>query len=136
MRCISGAKKLSVENTIEANGTVRMNGTSRRDAGFAGREGVRAVGRKRGRIENFVRRRERPIASGIARGSSRLSEGPFGRNDKRGVRVWITSIVSTLLFGRLTSDAKQKGDLQRDQPGRRSTSQHSQKGLRSENNNH
>jgi hypothetical protein len=85
---------LRVENTIEANGTVKINGTSRRDAGFAGREGVRAVGRRRGRIENLVRRKERPIASGIAKGSSRPREGPFGRREIRGVRVWITSVIS------------------------------------------
>ena len=87
MRCISGAKKLSVEKTIEANGTVRMNGTRRSEAGLAGSDGVTAVGRRRGRIENLVRRRERPIASGIASGSSSLRDGPLGRSDNNGVRV-------------------------------------------------
>jgi hypothetical protein len=107
VRYISGAKKLSVENTIEANGTVRINGTRRRDAGFAGRDGVMAVGRRRGRIENLVRRRERPIASGIASGSSSLRDGPFGRKDKRGVRVWITSTISSIPLSRLTGDTEQ-----------------------------
>ena len=92
---------------MEANGTVRMNGTRRRDAGFAGNDGVMAVGRRRGRIENLVRRRERPIASGIARGSSSLRDGPFGRKDKRGVRVWITSAISSDPFCRLTGDTEQ-----------------------------
>jgi len=86
-RYISGAKKLRVENTIEANGTVRMNGTRRREAGLEGREGVRAVGRSRGRIENLVRRRERPIASGIASGNSSPRDGPVGSRFRRGVRV-------------------------------------------------
>jgi hypothetical protein len=78
---------LSVENTIEANGTVRMNGTRRREAGFEGMEGVRAVGRSRGRIENLVRRSERPIASGIANGNSSPRDGPVGKNRRREVRV-------------------------------------------------
>jgi hypothetical protein len=59
-----------VENTSEANGTAKMNGTRRREAGEGGREGVMFVGRRRGRIENLVRRSVRPIASGIERGNS------------------------------------------------------------------
>jgi hypothetical protein len=82
---------LSVENTIEANGTAKMNGTRRSEAGLGGRDGVKAVGRRRGRMENWVRRSERPIASGMARGSSRPRDGPEGRSCRRGVRVWSTS---------------------------------------------
>ena len=99
VRWISGAKKLRVENTIDANGTVKMNGTSRREAGLAGKEGVRDVGRSRGRIENFVRSSERPIASGIASGNSRPREGPLGRSVRSGVRVCKTSTVSFRIRG-------------------------------------
>jgi hypothetical protein len=40
-----------------------------------------------GRMENWVRRRVRPIASGIARASSRAREGFLGRYFMREVRV-------------------------------------------------
>jgi hypothetical protein len=106
VRCISGSKKLRVENTIDANGTVRMNGTRRREAGLAGSVGVREVGRSKGRIENLVRRSERPIASGIANGNSSPSEGPLGRRDLMGVRVWSTSTFSVIFHFGLTGDAE------------------------------
>lgn len=93
VKCGSGEKRLIVEKTMEANGTVMITGTISKDAGVGGMEGVRAVGRMRGRTENLVRRRERPIASGMASASSSAKLGLDGSSWRSGVLVCNASMT-------------------------------------------
>lgn len=80
-----GEKKLVAEKMMDANGTARMKGVSMSEVGVRGREGFGAW--SRGTIEKRVRRSARPIASGMAIGSSTAREGREGRSWRRGVRV-------------------------------------------------
>jgi hypothetical protein len=84
-----GEKKLVAEKMMDANGTARMKGVSTSEVGVRGREGFGAC--RRGTIEKRVRRSARPIASGMARGSSTARDGRDGRSWRRGVRVWTMS---------------------------------------------
>ena len=83
---------MKVEKEILANGTARMNGVRRSEDGVAGSEVGRGL--RRGTMENRVRRRVRPIASGRERRSSSARVGRRGRRLAKGVRVWSVSGVS------------------------------------------
>ncbi len=81
---------MKVENEILANGTARMKGTNKSVVGVFGRteEGEW----RRGKMENLVKRRVRPIASGRDKRSSLPRVGLEGKKRRRGVRVCRASI--------------------------------------------
>lgn len=70
----------------EANGTAKIKGTKIKELGV-GRSVLEDEECKRGRTENRVRSRVRPIASGSARKSSNASDGLAGSIRRIGVRV-------------------------------------------------
>lgn len=70
----------------EANGTAKIKGTNIKELGVGGSV-LEDEECKRGRTENRVRSRVRPIASGSARGSSRARDGLAGSMRRIGVRV-------------------------------------------------
>lgn len=90
-------KKEVPVNIMDGKGTARMNGTRSREevVGGIGSEPEEVL--SSGRIDNFVRRRVRPMASGRERISSRPRIDLGGRKARRRVRVWIASGLSLVL---------------------------------------
>lgn len=70
-----------------ANGTATIKGVRRSEGVVAGSVLVFGEGWRMGRMENCVRRRVRPMASGMAMSSSKGREGDLGRKRRREVRV-------------------------------------------------
>lgn len=74
------------EKMREANGTAKIKGTKIKELGV-GRSVLEDEECKRGRTENRVRSRVRPMASGSARRSSIARDGLAGSMRWIGVRV-------------------------------------------------
>lgn len=76
-----------MENATLANGTAMMKGTRRRVELVTGRALADGGAWRRGEMENLVKRRARPMASGRESKSSRPRVGLAGSRSRRGVRV-------------------------------------------------
>jgi hypothetical protein len=93
-----GEKKDVPVKIIAGNGTARMKGTRMSEEGVGRMLRDPGEGWRMGRMENWVRRRVRPMASGRERRSSSASVGRAGSRVRREVRVWMASVIHISLF--------------------------------------